>query len=550
MKDDHEVLEELELDVLTKETSGFISNTEDSLSIDDLVDKLFLGRTWKYTLLLISFHFLWFAVPAHLYITVYAGMDPTSEDSWSCVSEKCKELVRANSSLTELFPCQIIDDVNGTKKLILQNSDIKWDLNQTSFSVEFDLYCNDGNRRSKKTLLSSIFFAGSLTGLILGGYIIDHIGRKKTAILGYLVLSVAVFTGTVCHKYIHLLVIRFFQGMGFILLVTGMMILAQELTPKRYRNYIIGLFGVFAAFGHPVAVGLNYFIPDWNFKFLGTALIIAIASSPVFTSIESPRYFLVKKNFESAKKSLKSLASLTTANLELDRINLTNLLTVSSKIRQQTFKQQLRELMDNPIMVLETAILMFLWFCVGMFFFGFNFGWQQILPNIYLGYLMAGVTELISKFLIIPLVQLVGRRRAQIIVSVGAMMSFLLAIPEVELGGQWNMESIFSLVGFIFVGGCFSGIYLWTGELAPTSHQGMVFCACSSVARFGSFVGPYLFNNLAPVTHKAVPFGILAFLAAFCAIGSFFLVETGNKNICLTAQDVHVRRKKCFRYRL
>ena len=380
--------------------------------------------------------------------------------------------------------------------------------------------------------------------MVLGGYIIDHIGRKKTAILGYLVLSVAVFTGTVCHKYIHLLVIRFFQGMGFILLVTGMMILAQELTPKRYRNYIIGLFGVFAAFGHHVAVGLNYFIPDWNFKFLGTALIIAIASSPVFTSIESPRYYLVKKDFESAKKSLKSLASLTTANLELDRINLTNLLTVSSKIRQQTFKQQLSELRDNPIMVLETAILMFLWFCEGMFFFSFNFGWEQILPNIYLGYLMAGVGELLSMIFIISVVQLFGRRRAHILGFIGAMISFLLAIPDVEIGGQWSMESIFCLVGFIFVSGCFSGIYLWTGELAPTSHQGIVFCACSSFARFGSFAGPYIFNNLAPVTHKAVPFVILAVLAAFCAIGSYFLVETGNKNICLTARDVTVRRKK------
>ena len=544
MEDDHEVLEELELDVLTKETSGFISNTEDSLSIDDLVDKLFLGRTWKYTLLLISFHFLWFAVPAHMYITVYAGIDPTSENSWSCVSEKCKDLVGSNSSLTEIFPCRIIDDVNGTEERILQNSDIEWDLNHTSFSIEFDLYCDDGDRRSKKTLLSSIFFAGSLTGLILGGYIIDHIGRKKTAILGYLVLCVAVFTGTVCHKYIHLLVIRFFQGLGFILLVTGMMILAQELTPKRYRNYIIGLFGVFAAFGHPVAVGLNYFIPDWNFKFLGTALIIAIASSPVFTSIESPRYYLVKKDFESAKKSLKSLASLTTANLELDRINLTNLLTVSSKIRKQTFKQQLKDLKDNPIMVLETAILMFLWFCEGMFFFSFNFGWEQILPNIYLGYLMAGVGELLSMIFIISVVQLFGRKRAHILGFLGAMTSFLLAIPEVELGGQWTMESIFCLVGFMFVSGCFSGIYLWTGELAPTSHQGIVFCACSSFARFGSFAGPYIFNNLAPVTHRAVPFVILAVLAALCAIGSFFLVETSNKNICLTARDVTVRRKK------
>ena len=297
-------------------------------------------------------------------------------------------------------------------------------------------------------------------------------------------LCVAVFTGTFCHHYSHLLALRFFQGIGFILLVTGMMILAQELTPKRYRNYIIGLFGIFASFGHPVAVGLNYFIPDWNFKFLGTALIIAIASSPVFTSIESPRYYLVKKDFESAKKSLKSLASLTTANLELDRINLTNLLTVSSKLRKQTFKQQLKDLRDNPSMMLETIILMSLWFCIGMFFYGFQFGWQKIIPNIYLGFLLGGFAELMSKFVIISLVQLLGRRRAQMIVSIGAMLSVLLAIPEVKIGGLWTLEIVFCLIGFIFVGGCFSGIYLWTGEVAPTSHQGMVFCACSSFARF------------------------------------------------------------------
>ena len=97
---------------------------------------------------------------------------------------------------------------------------------------------------------------------------------------------------------------------------------------------------------------------------------------------------------------------------------------------------------------------------------------------------------------------------------------------------------------------CFSGLYLWTGELAPTSHRGFVFSACSLSARIGSFIGPYIFNNLAPVTPKAVPLGGLAFLSALCAVGAFLLVETGDKKICVSAEDVEGRRKKYFKYQI
>ena len=130
----------------------------------------------------------------------------------------------------------------------------------------------------------------------------------------------------------------------------------------------------------------------------------------------------------------------------------------------------------------------------------------------------------------------------------GAGLFYLLAIPEVGLGGQWTLEMVSCLIGFVFVSGCFGGVCLWTGELAPTSHRGLVVCACFSASRIGSFLGPYIFNNLAPVTYKAVLLGGLALLSVLCAAGSFLLVETGDKKICLTGEDVVVRRKKYFRY--
>merc|ERR1712025_1318343 len=101
-----------------------------------------------------------------------------------------------------------------------------------------------------------------------------------------------------------------------------------------------------------------------------------------------------------------------------------------------------------------------------------------------------------------------------------AAVFFLVAVPEVPLiqDSKWTLESVCCLIGVIFVSGAFAGVYLWTAELAPTSHRGAVFTLCSGTARVGSFLGPYIFNNLRPVTHKAVPLAIMAFLSFLGAV--------------------------------
>ena len=133
----------------------------------------------------------------------------------------------------------------------------------------------------------------------------------------------------------------------------------------------------------------------------------------------------------------------------------------------------------------------------------------------------------------------------------GAAVFYLGAIPDVKLGPntEWTLESVSSLVGVLFISGCLAGIYLWSAELAPTSHRGIVVSAGSSVARVGSFLGPYIFLNLKPVTHKSVTFGGLAFLTLLCAFGSFLLVETGDRETPLTGEDV-VQRRRSHRYRI
>ena len=416
-------------------------------------------------------------------------------------------------------------------------------MSHTSFAVEFDLNCDVGASKELKTLLSSIFFAGALTGLILGGFLFDHIGRKRSALLGYFIAVVVTLLGTFCHDYYFLLAIRFLQGVGCFLVATGMYILTVEVLPATYRNYANGWAQMLWALGYPIAAGVGYLVKDWNYMFLAGTVVLLLFNVQVFFCIESPRYYLIKGDAKSAKRSIEALAALTGTKFDLENTELVDL--GKAQEREQSFWQQLVDLCSYPSLLLETLIQMFLWFFIGMSYYGFNFGWGAIVPNRYLGYLMACVGELIAYVSAVPLIACVGRRRAMIFLFVGAAVFYLIAIPDVKLGREtdWTLESVCCLIGVIFISGSFSGVYLWTAELAPTSHRGFVFCVSSSAARIGSFLGPYIFNNLKPITHKAVPLGGLAVLSLLCALGSFILVETGDKEIALTGEDVVARRK-------
>lgn len=511
------------------------------VSSDDLIEELVRNRSWKYTGLVMSLMIVWLGGPTTLYLTSFAGIDPKETNTWVCKSEKCLNLTTANSSILEVFPCKMIEIVDGKEELVLEAADIEWKLNHTSFSAEFDLYCDVGSRKAQKTLLSSIYFAGALTGLIIGGYLLDKIGRKKSAIIGIVIGGGALLAGIFCHSYFLLLAMRYFIGLGNYLTSTAMYILTVELVTAKPRNLLNGWTGLMWALGYPIAAAVGYFVTDWNYMFLAALIVFLLSTIQVFICIESPRFYLMNNDVAAAKAAFQALADLSNFDMELEKVEISD--ESKAKELEQSTKQQLIDLIKYPALRLETAMLMMLWTFVAMFYYGFNFGWEALAPDMYLGYVMGGVGEIIAYALTIPLIAWLGRRRAMAVMFVGAALSYLLAIPDVPILGEYSMENIMCLLGIVFVSGTFSGVYMWTTEIAPTSHVGLVFCLSSGSARIGSFIGPYIFNNLYPKTHKAVPLGLLAVIAVVCVLGSFLLVETGDKTMALTPQDIEERRK-------
>ena len=475
--------------------------------------------------------------------------DTRNLETWACLTADCEELVNKwNASELHKIPCATRETGDGQVEFLLKSNDFKWNLTKTSFSVDFNLFCNVGSRQGAKTLLSSIFFAGALAALVTGSFIFDNIGRKWSSIIGLLIEVPITLCGTFCHDYYFLLAIRFLQGYGGFLISTGMYILVQEILPAKIRNYSNCLYMVFWAFGYAIVAGVGYYIQNWNYMFLATSIIALAFNIPVFFCKESPRYHLMKNDIDAAKESFNFLASLNNVDLNLENITIAD--TCKTKERKQSYLQQIKDMINYPMLLIETLLQMFLWFTTAMSYYAFNFGWSSIIPNLYIGFLMAMVGEIIAYIGLTPLVAWLGRRRAMMLLYVGATCSYLLAIPNVDLdkGGNWTLEMFACLVGVVFVSATFSGVYLWSGELAPTSHRGLVFGAASSAARIGSFLGPFIFNNLAAVITKAVPLGIMAALMLMCLVSSFLLEETGDKEIALTGEDIVNRRRAGYQY--
>ena len=94
-----------------------------------------------------------------------------------------------------------------------------------------------------------------------------------------------------------------------------------------------------------------------------------------------------------------------------------------------------------------------------------------------------------------------------------------------------------SLIGNIAILSAFLLLYLYTSELAPTSHRGMFLSLSSSSARLGSFLGPFI-SLLYQVTDKKVSLLVFGGATFLCTVVIKFLPDTTGEGILETPSDL------------
>ena len=182
------------------------------------------------------------------------------------------------------------------------------------------------------------------------------------------------------------------------------------------------------------------------------------------------------------------------------------------------------------------------WFIIAILFYGFSFGWGKISDDLYISYLLAAIGKFISYSSTFPVCQWLGARRGAFFFLSISFASYFLAMPDVKFGGRWTLENVSCLIGSMGATGVFAVFYLFTGELAPTSHRGMVLSLSSSSARIGSFIGPYM-SLMYNVADRRVPLVVFAVLTALCGLAVWFQPDTTGRRIPETPKDVECYAK-------
>ncbi|KAL5264590.1 hypothetical protein ACHWQZ_G005617 [Mnemiopsis leidyi] len=471
------------------------------------------------------------------YMVVFTGFIPT--ENYVCLTKQCQKLQENFTLDSGEIDSKFYDTKTICDSDMILGTDYEWDkISRTTFAVDFDKICN----KSQISLLNSLYFVGATIGLLFGTLTFEHLGRRKSALVGGCIVTMGTFLGTFCDGYNFMVLIRLLQGMGNFLAYSGTYIWILEFVPEQYRILYNTWSMMIWAIGYPLLVCICYFIHKWNFIFLACSIVIALTYIPVLIMPDSPRLLMSLGKVEEAKIVLMKYSQLAGKPIDLTHVNLAAGEDASKTNDQQIpMMQRFREIWINKALLLETLVQAYFWFVCCLLFYFLNYGWSSFGDTPYVNYLFAGLGEAIAYIALAPITAILGRKKGLIFCLGISCACFLLGMIPWAWNDVWSFERLMNLAAIIGVSCAFALAFLYTNELAPTTHRGLVMSCCSVVARGAAFVGPFVSDIFGSSTVKL---GVNAVLAGTAALITLLLPETRKLAIPEKAEDVQVRRKE------
>ena len=332
-----------------------------------------------------------------------------------------------------------------------------------------------------------------------------------------------------------MLALRVFNGFGAFISVSGVDLIAVELTPSKLRNLSQLLSSSIWSLGTFISIGISYGLMKWQQIYLVLGCIMGATAITVMIFPESPRFQLVKGREEEARATFKKISKI----FKTDDISKTTELIY--KDYDKGYLGQLKDFKNFPLMLKHTVILMVCWVTLAFMSYGLLFSWGKLGADIYSAITISSIVSLIVKVIGINyfMIRCFGRKNAVVINFAGVAAIFFLAMAcyDVRLNDTWNLDQMIMLCATFFMSGCWGSVALLTKELSPTSHRGMIWCICSATARIGAFVGPYA-SLLYNIIDTRIVLAIFGGISSFTAFLAFFNSDSTHKPIPSIPEDL------------
>ncbi|XP_076358159.1 organic cation transporter 1-like isoform X1 [Tachypleus tridentatus] len=398
---------------------------------------------------------------------------------------------------------------------------------------EMDVVCTES---WKPTLATSLFYAGSLFGNILFGYIADKFGRK----ISFLALVVTnVLLGIIAafpSNYTAYIVYRTLIGFTFPSIFQIPFIMGLELMSPDKRTFSGIVVCVFFASAMALLAGIAAAVREWFKLSLITSAPFIFLVAYWWILPESPRWLLSNNRIDEAEVIIQKIAKVNKKEIPPNFIRtfLEEWKDTNSEVKGEESKAYILDLFRNRNLCKKVTIVSFVWVVNAVVYSGLSLGASQLGVNAYLAFAISSLVEIPADLLVWYAMDAWGRRW----VTCGTMLVGGLAcictifIPNDNVWGP----VILSNIGKFGIAASFAVIYVYAGELFPTVLRGSAMAIGSVVSSVGLIAAPHILY-LSELYGRAVPIIIMGIMSVAGATAVAFLPETLNTHLPQTVKD-------------
>lgn len=236
-----------------------------------------------------------------------------------------------------------------------------------------------------------------LVGFLLGFWFLDNFGRRIPALLSLLTMFfLSLYIASFVKEQAEFMVLKGFYSIAEGLAFSAISILFIEIVPMKRRGTIMSFFGLFYVIGEMLSLLVVYIGTD-NLKDRTKAhlpilsAVIALLSFLLllFTLDESPRYNLVKGNFEEAFKTLNRMFKVNFRQVSENDLMIGK--EIEAGLKQWSKEYYMRLYRENPGRIKSlftisnwkmTLIIWYIWIVNNFCFFGIFFLMPKTLEKI------------------------------------------------------------------------------------------------------------------------------------------------------------------------